>query len=103
MKNRHLIYALPFMLFALAAAPGCIRTTHEIKPIHITMDINLKVDRALDDFFGDIDNAPATPQAPEPEEDEAIDEPAETATATTSTNDTEIAAASETTSATEAN
>ena len=27
----------------------------EIKPIHITIDINIKVDRALDDFFGDID------------------------------------------------
>lgn len=27
----------------------------EIKPIHITIDINVKVDRALDDFFGDID------------------------------------------------
>ena len=27
----------------------------EIKPIHITIDINLKVDRALDDYFGDLD------------------------------------------------
>ena len=27
----------------------------EIKPIHITIDVNIKVDRALDDFFGDID------------------------------------------------
>lgn len=27
----------------------------EIKPIHITIDINIKVDKALDDFFGDID------------------------------------------------
>ena len=29
----------------------------EIKPIHITIDINVKVDRALDDFFGDLDEA----------------------------------------------
>lgn len=31
----------------------------EIKPIHITMDINVnvKVDKALDDFFGDLDEA----------------------------------------------
>lgn len=28
----------------------------EIKPIHITIDVNVKVDRALDDFFGDLDN-----------------------------------------------
>ncbi|MCF6290247.1 MAG: hypothetical protein L3J03_04530 [Desulfobacterales bacterium] len=27
----------------------------EIKPIHITIDVNIKVDRALDDFFGDLD------------------------------------------------
>jgi len=27
----------------------------EIKPIHITIDVNIKVDRALDDFFSDID------------------------------------------------
>ena len=29
----------------------------EIKPIHITIDVNVKVDRALNDFFGDIDQA----------------------------------------------
>ena len=29
----------------------------EIKPIHITIDVNIKVDRALDDFFGDLDAA----------------------------------------------
>ncbi|HIJ79829.1 MAG TPA: hypothetical protein HPP69_11000 [Deltaproteobacteria bacterium] len=29
----------------------------EIKPIHITIDVNIKVDKALDDFFGDIDQA----------------------------------------------
>jgi len=48
-------------LFVLIAA-GC--TQHrvevapvEVKPIHITIDVNVKVDRALDDFFGDIDAA----------------------------------------------
>jgi len=48
-------------LFVLSAA-GC--TQHkvevapvEIKPIHITIDVNVKVDRALDSFFGDIDAA----------------------------------------------
>lgn len=34
----------------------------EIKPIHITIDVNVKVDRALDDFFGDIDEAAQTDQ-----------------------------------------
>ena len=27
----------------------------EVKPIHITIDVNVKVDRALEDFFEDID------------------------------------------------
>ena len=32
----------------------------EVKPIHIIIDVNVKVDRALDDFFGDIDKAAET-------------------------------------------
>jgi hypothetical protein len=27
----------------------------EVKPIHITVDVNVKVDQALNDFFGDLD------------------------------------------------
>ena len=27
----------------------------EVKPIHITIDVNIKVQKALDDFFSDID------------------------------------------------
>ena len=52
---------LPAAIFFLAAS-GC--TQHkvevapvEIKPIHITIDVNVKVDKALDNFFGDIDKA----------------------------------------------
>ena len=33
----------------------------EVKPIHITVDVNVKVDRALDDFFSDIDQARKSP------------------------------------------
>ena len=29
----------------------------EVKPIHITIDVNVKIDKALDDFFDDIDEA----------------------------------------------
>lgn len=49
------------MAFCLAL--GC-STRHEVamapvevKPIHITIDVNVKVDRALDNFFDDIDAA----------------------------------------------
>ena len=54
--------SIAICLFFLALA-GC-STSHEvevkpveIKPIHITIDVNVKVDKALDDFFGDIDAA----------------------------------------------
>lgn len=51
---------------ALAAAvlwtQGCstqhkVETVHkiEVAPMHITIDVNVKVDKALDDFFGDLD------------------------------------------------
>ena len=63
--------AIPIGLLVMAAAiaTGCrtshdIHTTSEVKPIHITIDINIKVDKALDDFFGDIDEADTT-NAPE--------------------------------------
>lgn len=50
-------------LALLLAATGCTRyrvdMTHEVKPIHITLDINLKIDRELDNFFSDVDQAAA--------------------------------------------
>ena len=47
---------------ALLLLPGCTRHAVQVepiefKPIHITIDVNIKVDRALDDFFGDLDKA----------------------------------------------
>ena len=49
----------------LLAVQGC--TQHkvevapvEVKPIHITIDVNVKVDKALDNFFQDIDAAEDT-------------------------------------------
>ena len=50
-------------LVLLLAVTGCthyqVDMTHEVKPIHITLDINLKIDRELDNFFGDVDQAAA--------------------------------------------
>ena len=56
----------PILLLSAAAVilalAGC--TQHkvevapvEVKPIHITIDVNVKVDKALDDFFSDVDSA----------------------------------------------
>lgn len=41
----------------------------EVKPIHITVDVNVKVDRALDNFFGDLDeSAQKIKETPSPAE-----------------------------------
>ncbi len=32
-----------------------IETKHKIEPIHITIDINVRVEKALDDFFDDLE------------------------------------------------
>ena len=46
---------LALALLAAVAAAGCIsvKTESEIKPIHITMDVNLKVDKELDRQFAE--------------------------------------------------
>ncbi len=53
--------AVPVLLAALTACQSQhkVETVHkvEVAPMHITIDINLKVDKALDDFFGDLDDA----------------------------------------------
>lgn len=48
-----------FLIFSFLA--GC-QSSHqvevkpvEIKPIHITIDVNVRVEKALDDFFDDIE------------------------------------------------
>lgn len=57
----------------LLALPGC--TQHkvevapvEVKPIHITIDVNVKVDKALDSFFDDIDSAEKKIDSTQPSE-----------------------------------
>ena len=62
MRNWTRTLCLLSFVFAPLLLNGC--TKHEvdvkpveIKPIHITIDVNVKVDRALDDFFSDIDEA----------------------------------------------
>lgn len=44
-----------FVSATLLSAAGCftVKTESEIKPIHITMDVNLKVDKELDKAFAD--------------------------------------------------
>lgn len=57
MKKNIILVCL--MLLFLLPWPGCIKIKHEmtINPIHVTVEIKVKIDRELDDFFGDIDQA----------------------------------------------
>ncbi len=55
------------MLVTVLLLGGCrtshqVDMTHDVKPIHITLDVNLRVDRELDNFFDDIDEAAAEAQ-----------------------------------------
>ncbi len=55
------IFVIFFAVLVFTTYLGC--TQHkievapvEVKPIHITIDVNVKVDKALDNFFDDIDS-----------------------------------------------
>ena len=46
-RSRHALAVL-----ALLLPIGCVKVEPiKVEPIHITMDINIKIDRQLDDFF----------------------------------------------------
>ena len=63
-------FSICIMVSILFLMQGC-RTEHkvelEVKPMHITIDINVKVDKALDDFFGDIDKQDQTMSETKPQ------------------------------------
>lgn len=51
--------ALAFILLSFFVHGGCTRhevemKPVEIKPIHITVDVNVRVEKAVEDFYGDI-------------------------------------------------
>lgn len=52
-RVRGLVPAVLLAALAGSVVSGClsIKTEHEIKPIHITMDVNLKVQKDLEDFL----------------------------------------------------
>lgn len=55
-----MLRCLPLLATALLCG-GCIqiKMDHPIE-VHATLDVNVKVDRALDDFFGDLDKKSTT-------------------------------------------
>ena len=58
-------FCYAFMAIALLFMGQACQTQHkvetvhkvQVEPMHITIQINVKVDKALDDFFGDLDEA----------------------------------------------
>lgn len=50
---------LSFLILA-SALGGCIQVKLQPIEVHAVVDINVKVDKALDDAFGDIDKKSAT-------------------------------------------
>lgn len=60
MKCPPRLIAAPLFLLALS---GCVNVTTapiEVKPIHITVDVNIKIEKELEDFFGDLDKKSTT-------------------------------------------
>ncbi len=44
----------------IALLSGCIHVKLDPVQVHAVVDVNVKVDRALDDFFGDLDQKSST-------------------------------------------
>ncbi|MCF3652267.1 hypothetical protein [Synoicihabitans lomoniglobus] len=53
---------LPLTFLATALLSGCIHVKMDPIQVHAVVDVNVKVDRALDDFFGSLDQQSATLQ-----------------------------------------
>lgn len=60
MKRQHLLVPLAGALLNFSGCLNVKTQPLEVKPIHITVDVNVKVDKALDDFFGDLDKKSST-------------------------------------------
>ncbi len=48
----------------LLAGAGCLHVKTDPVEVHMTVDVNVKIDRALDDFFGDLDRKSTTTAEP---------------------------------------
>ena len=64
--NRRLFLSAALLPFMFGGCLNVKTAPIEVMPIHITVDVNVKVERALDDFFGDLDKKSATIETPKP-------------------------------------
>ncbi len=61
--KRFLLLPVVAVFVALSGCLSLKTEPIEVKPIHITVDVNVKVDKALDDFFGDLDKKATAPKS----------------------------------------
>ena len=47
-------YYLLLILTLCFFGSACTKHEVEMKPIHITLDVNVRIEKAVDDFYGDI-------------------------------------------------
>jgi hypothetical protein len=64
MKRRPFLFIAACGPLFLASCLNVKTEPIEVKPIHITVDVNVKVEKALDDFFGDLDKKSTTLATP---------------------------------------
>lgn len=57
---KRLLSLTAFLPLLLAGCLNVKTAPIEVKPIHITVDVNVRVEKALDDFFGDLDKQSTT-------------------------------------------
>jgi hypothetical protein len=73
-KRRRQMIRMFFVSFicVLAVYSGCIKLKHEmtIQPVHVTVEIKVKIDKELEDFFSDIDQPSSEKKQETPEKKE---------------------------------
>ena len=59
--NLSALASLPLALLLAATLPSCInvKTEHEVKPIEININVRVQIEKALDNFFEDLDQKKA--------------------------------------------
>ena len=53
-----------FLLTSAVLLGGCIHVKLDPIEVHATLDVNVKMERALDEFFGDLDKKSSTLKTP---------------------------------------
>jgi hypothetical protein len=64
MQSFSMLCRLSLLLIAPFVFGGCIHVSMDPVQVNANINVNIKVDKALDDFFGDLDKKSATINAP---------------------------------------